>query len=165
MKKPQTIGYQERIHKINARKLDGVLAKTLRQEKVLHLLVTGSSMEPFLHGGKDRVVLRRAAAVRKGDIVLFRRPGGAYVLHRAVKICADGFYAAGDAQSWREGPVPFEQAEGVVEEIHRGGAVLSVNRWGYRLRVRLWMMAYPLRRLKRRWLLRGRAGGPAKKER
>jgi phage repressor protein C with HTH and peptisase S24 domain len=48
------------------------------------LTATGSSMEPFLKGGRDRVTLVPPGArpVRRGDVVLFQRDCGAFVLHR-----------------------------------------------------------------------------------
>lgn len=44
----------------------------------------GSSMLPFIHGGKDSVTLRKMPNVEIGDIVLGRLQGR-YVLHRVIR--------------------------------------------------------------------------------
>ncbi len=65
--------------------------------------VAGSSMVPFLHNG-DMVYLDLPdSPLKKGDIVLYTRPSGQYVLHRIVKVNSDGsFILLGDAQQQRE---------------------------------------------------------------
>ena len=44
----------------------------------------GSSMLPFIRGGKDTVTLRALSHVDVGDIVLARLADATYVLHRVV---------------------------------------------------------------------------------
>ena len=141
---------REQIRLINQKKMEAVLDRTLRQGKELRLIVTGDSMRPLLCGGKDRVTLCRPAKIHRGDIVLFRRTGGRYILHRAVKVGPDGFYAAGDAQNWREGPISFAQVEGVVREIQRDSRIIRTSSRLYRTQCGLWMAAASLRRLKNR---------------
>lgn len=66
------------------------------------LTVTGSSMAPTLHAGEDAVLLEKAEAIQTGDILLFRRSTGAYILHRCIRIRGDRLTMNGDAQSWTE---------------------------------------------------------------
>ena len=76
----------------------------------LSLPVTGSSMLPFLVPGRDSVLLARPGRrLRRGDMVLYRREGGGYVLHRIVACQRDGAFAmAGDARKGRrQGPGRF----------------------------------------------------------
>lgn len=73
------------------------------------MLVTGNSMVPFLLNRRSTVYLTREEAYvpRVGDIVLFRRLDGAYVLHRVHKIRKDGLLVInGDAQRWTEFILP-----------------------------------------------------------
>ena len=49
----------------------------------LPLVISGGSMLPFLASGRDSVMLKAPdRALRRGDIVIYRRENGAYVLHR-----------------------------------------------------------------------------------
>ena len=45
----------------------------------------GSSMLPFIKGGKDSVRLKKMPEVEVGDILLVRLPGPRYVLHRLIR--------------------------------------------------------------------------------
>ena len=50
------------------------------------LRAKGSSMFPFIVGGRDSVALRKRKHVCKGDIVLARIPEKTYVLHRVCRV-------------------------------------------------------------------------------
>jgi hypothetical protein len=107
-------------------------AELLNQGKDIRLTVTGNSMFPFLRHGCDEVELRPVGlkalgqeGVRTGSIILFKRAQGEYVLHRVVDSTESGYLVAGDAQSWREGPVVPEQVFGVVCKVYRGGRTVQ----------------------------------------
>ena len=57
---------------------------------------TGSSMLPFIHGGKDSVTLRLLPDIKVGNIVLARLKGPRYVLHRVVGMDGDSLSLMGD---------------------------------------------------------------------
>ena len=53
---------------------------------VLPLEVSGSSMTPFLAPGRDSVLLAKPGeTLRRGDIALYQRESGAYVMHRVYR--------------------------------------------------------------------------------
>lgn len=58
--------------------------------------VKGSSMLPFIRGGRDRVVLKKTATLVVGDIVLALVDGRNYVLHRVYGIWGDRIMLMGD---------------------------------------------------------------------
>lgn len=61
------------------------------------LVVVGHSMEPFLVHERDQVLLSPITReVRKGDIILYQREDGQYILHRICRIRADGYDLVGD---------------------------------------------------------------------
>ena len=64
------------------------------------LRVTGSSMHPVLRDQKDTVYLQKPQKpLKTGDVILYRRDNGAYVLHRIVKCRGEGRYiCSGDNQ-------------------------------------------------------------------
>lgn len=58
----------------------------------------GYSMYPFIDPRRDEVVLagiEDGSALRRGDVVLYRRENGMLVLHRIYKIGQDGLYLLG----------------------------------------------------------------------
>ena len=111
------------------------------------LRVTGSSMHPVLRDQKDTVYLQRPQnPLKKGDVILYRRENGAYVLHRIVACKGQVRYiCSGDNQFVPE-EVYGDQVLAVVEAICRKGRMFSVGHKGYRLFVWLWVFFFPVRR-------------------
>jgi hypothetical protein len=71
--------------------------------------------------------------VEKGDVILFRRRNGQYVLHRIVAIGDDGILSLlGDAQILPE-PVHPSQIRAVVTQVRRGEKLLTPHslRWRF----------------------------------
>lgn len=62
-----------------------------KQERIMTYTV-GVSMEPLLHNRKSTVILEKPkGSLQCGDVVLYHRPDGKYVLHRIIKVL-DGYY-------------------------------------------------------------------------
>ena len=59
------------IHKIDAVRDAGVLTGILADGGVFPLVVTGGSMSPYLHDGRDTVHLRKTEDLRTGKILFF----------------------------------------------------------------------------------------------
>lgn len=82
----------------------------------------GDSMLPLLRQHRDVMVIRRITGpLKRNDAVLFKRPDGAYVLHRIVRVCGNGQYRiAGDNRDFSE-LVPEEWIIGILTEVIRDG--------------------------------------------
>lgn len=108
--------------------------------------VAGTSMCPFLHPG-DTVYLElppERAAV--GDILLFRRPGGSYILHRVVEVRSDGgLWLLGDSQLVRE-PVHPDWVRGKVVQVRRKGKLICPRDRLWKLYQSLWLRLIPVRK-------------------
>ena len=106
--------------------------------------VTGNSMCPFLHPG-DIVYLNRYTELEKGDIVLFTRFDGSFVLHRIYRIEPDGSYLIlGDNQLLPE-PVPADRIHAIVTSVRIKEKAItpkSLRWWCY---AKLW--SRPVRRI------------------
>ena len=59
-------------------------AQLLAEGREVSFTPLGSSMLPFIRGGRDTVTLRVLPHIETGDIVLARLSGPRYVLHRVV---------------------------------------------------------------------------------
>lgn len=126
------------------------------------LTVTGGSMLPMLSPHRDAVELTLAdRPLKKGDIILYRRENGAFVLHRIIALRDGAYCCSGDNQVMRE-PVKPEQVLALVDGYIRKGKRRSVDGFGYRLYKTLWVALFPVRgiyiairrplgRLRRKW--------------
>ena len=127
------------------------------------LVVTGSSMTPFLKHERDRVCLCAwEEKDRKcGQILLFQRQDQSLVLHRIRKILPDGkLLMNGDAQRWCE-TISAEQVLAVVTSIERKGQHISCNSIWFWLWNWLWYPTRPIRPIlfKLRRILFSKKGG------
>lgn len=120
------------------------------------LVVTGWSMSPTLKPGRDAVRLTRSRKPRWGDIVFAPRRCGGYMLHRVVKLHADGTATLnGDGQVWLE---DVDEILALAEAIRRKGKWISVDNVWYRLYVFFWAFTRPVRNSLvslKKWLQRG----------
>lgn len=116
--------------------------------KCVVLTVKGGSMAPFLVGGRDTVTLApvKEPPVR-GDIVLYRRDSGQYVLHRICRTSPDGSYTLiGDAQTQKEPGISPRAIIAVVRAARRKGRSIDAHDGVWRFFERAWLRIIPLRR-------------------
>jgi SOS-response transcriptional repressor LexA len=120
------------------------ILQKLQSNQPCALWITGTSMVPFLRSEKDAVLLKAFdGTAQKGDILLFRRPNGQYVLHRVHKITTNGnYHLCGDNQTSME-PVAPEQILAIVTQIQRKGRKFPSSHWLWVLLSKLWMVYSP----------------------
>jgi signal peptidase I len=109
--------------------------------------VAGSSMVPFLHNGDTVYLNPLDSPPKKGDVVLYTRPTGQYVLHRIVKVNPDGsFLMLGDAQQELEWIESRERLHArMTRAVHKGKPMTHGSpRW--RFYATVWIWVWPLRR-------------------
>ncbi|MBQ8237440.1 MAG: S24/S26 family peptidase [Oscillospiraceae bacterium] len=122
-----------------------ILAEDPRVQ-ALPLVVSGSSMSPFLIHGRDTVWLSRLQrSVRRGDILLYQRANGAYVLHRVWKVCPDSYTMVGDAQQELEPGIRDHQIIAVVTAVERKGRKLTPGSFWWAFFEKIWIRVVPLR--------------------
>lgn len=109
------------------------------------LCVTGYSMLPMLHHRKDVVILEPVKETpKKGDLMLYRRQNGAYILHRILKKKTEHYICCGDNQFKKEIVEP-SQMLAVVTAFTRNGKEYTNQSKGYRCYVKLWVALHPVR--------------------
>lgn len=123
------------------------LCQMLREgEKTVSVPVAGSSMVPFLSDGDTAYLEQPSTPIKRGDIVLYTRSNGRYVLHRVCRVRRDGsFFMVGDAQTQLEHIGSREQVHArVTGVLHRGKYLTpgSLRWWTYR---HIWLLLRPLR--------------------
>ena len=70
--------------------------RLVREGVSVTLPVNGNSMLPFIIGGRESVILKRAGLVDEGDVVLAWVEGCRYVVHRIIEINGNQVVLMGD---------------------------------------------------------------------
>lgn len=144
-------------------KMESPLAKEIVSGKPVVTMTSGDSMEPLLYHRSTRVVIWKAeGTLKKGDLPVYRRPSGQFVMHRIIRVDDSYYYTRGDNRIGLE-QVPKEWVLGIVTEIYRKGRHINVTDCNYRLYVKVWNLIYPIRyilyrvkRAKRKWTTKTR---------
>lgn len=114
------------------------IAQQLKNGQTAMTFTKGVSMQPLLYEGKTHVILTPVTTKLKiGELPIYLRPDGKYVIHRLIKIDDTHYYTRGDNCITYE-KVPKEWVVGVVSEIYRKGRYIKVTEKKYRLYVTFW---------------------------
>lgn len=126
-----------------------VLREILSEGREVSLVITGSSMAPFLIHGRDEILIAPPeGAWKKGDMAFFQRESGQYVMHRICRVDRDGTcFLIGDAQQVIEGPIQSEQIFGKITAVKRKGKWLHPGDFWWEFFEHIWLNIIPLRPL------------------
>ena len=126
-----------------------VYLEMIEAGKEVRLSPTGYSMYPFLAGKRDEAVLTKVPTkLERGDICVFRRENGKYIIHRIHHIDKNGgIYMVGDAQSELEGPLDKAQMVAFAKALVRKGKEVPCDDRLYRFKWKCWMLLRPVRPL------------------
>lgn len=124
-----------------------MMEDSFRQGMTVTLGVTGNSMVPLFRHNRDSVILSPCdpTALRRGDVPLYRRLDGRFVLHRILRVEGECYTLAGDAQSELEVGLPNTCVIAVMTGFIRKGKTVSCRNIWYRLYSAVWMALYPIR--------------------
>lgn len=138
---------EERVVLTNLAELSPVMQDCIEAGSEVVLTVTGNSMRPYLRHLRDQVVLAKCDPqhLQIGDVPLYRRPDGKFVLHRVVGLGASTYTLCGDAQTEKEFAVPTDCILAVATGFYRRGKRVSCSSFLYRVYWRFWMAAFPIR--------------------
>ena len=136
------------MKKVDTFEYVSVLKELVEEGREVSMLISGSSMSPFLCHGRDQVYFKAPdRPLRVGDMVFFQRRSGQYVLHRICKVKDGSYYIVGDAQTAIEGPVSREQIFALVTRVRRKGRILVPGDFWWEFFARVWVRLIPLRPL------------------
>lgn len=121
------------------------IVEELKAGKPIVTFTSGSSMEPLLYERKTHVVIEPLVKeLEVGELPIFLRKDGKYVIHRIIRVDNSCYYTRGDNCIGIE-RVPKEQVLGKVAEIYRNGKRIKVTDFGYKIYVKFWMFTSGLR--------------------
>lgn len=114
------------VRSVDAQRLMEDLLQTLEHTQPVPLVISGNSMDPFLVHGRDTVFLSKLTGpVKRGDMVLYRRANGQYVLHRVYRVEQDTLQLIGDGQVRIEPGIRHDQLLAGVSAVRRKGKLLE----------------------------------------
>ena len=123
------------------------LRELVEQGREVGLLISGTSMAPFLGHERDYIYFKRPdRPLVKGDMVFYQRLNGQFIMHRIYEAAPEGFYMVGDSQLAIEGPIGEHQIFAVVTAIKRKGKVMGPDHMMWKFFQGPWLYL-PLRKL------------------
>jgi len=126
--------------------LDQMLPLLGSVQKNIPLPVTGTSMAPFLHPGDTVYLTKPTCSLSPGDIVLYRRSDGSYILHRIIRLGIEGIvWITGDNQTVLEPVQAQQQIVAKVITAKRNGRILTTDSLIWRFYQTVWRWLRPLR--------------------
>jgi len=115
--------------------------------------VRGNSMLPFLVSDRDAATLIKPDRfLKKGDVPLYLRDNGKYVLHRVIKANNGVYTMLGDAQHTTEPGIRHDQIIGLAVRFERNGKDISCSNLFYRFYSWFWRVSRFCRFFTRRML-------------
>ena len=108
--------------------LEDVIREVLESDGEFEICPSGKSMLPLIKEGRDLVTLVKAQAfLSEGDIALYKRECGQFVLHRVMR-SENGVYAmCGDNQTVLEKGIKHSQIIGKVCRMTLDGKIVNVT--------------------------------------
>ena len=116
-----------------------VLRDLIDEGREVGLLISGSSMEPFLKHQRDYICFKAPdRELAAGDMVFYQRGNGQYIMHRIYKVAPEGYYLVGDHQVEIEGPLDRAQIFALVTKVKRNGRWIGPKDPAWNFFARLW---------------------------
>lgn len=132
---------------VNTREYVSVLRDLTEEGKTVSMLISGSSMAPFLIHQRDYIYFKKPdRPLHKGDMVFYQRSSGQFVMHRIYKIRPEGVYMIGDAQTQVEGPLDPSCVFALVIRVRRKGKDIRPGDFWWEFFEHIWLRVIPLRR-------------------
>ena len=134
------------MREIDTRAYISTLREMVREGHEVSLIISGSSMAPFLVHHRDSILIGPITdELKRGDMVFYERESGQFVMHRIRKVKKEGLYLIGDAQTITEGPLNPERVFAIVKNVQRKGKwVGPEDRW-WKFFATTWLRLIPLR--------------------
>ncbi len=137
---------EHKLRVIEPEELMSQLPWLLQEAESVPLVISGSSMAPFLVHGRDTVYLSKVTQpLKRGDMILYRRSTGAYIMHRIVRQRDGAYDLLGDAQLEIEPGIRPEQVLAVVRTVRRKGKLLRKGSFWWEFFEHVWLLLRPLR--------------------
>ena len=141
------------IKRVDTTEYLSMLRGLVEEGRTVSLLVSGSSMSPFLCHERDFVYFQKPdRELARGDIVFYQRDSGQFVMHRICRVRKDAagtvtYDLIGDNQSAVEHGIRRDQIFGLITEVKRKGIMIRPRDFWWEFFAKVWIRIIPLRRI------------------
>ncbi len=136
----------EKIKYAQMKSIVPLIQSVISDGREAKIRVTGNSMYPTLIDRRDTVRLCTIDRIKVGDVILYLRENGDYVLHRVIGKKGDNLAFAGDNELIREYPVSTSQCIAKMTGFIRNGKEYDCKtNIKYRFMVFLWTRLFCMR--------------------
>jgi hypothetical protein len=88
----------------------------------------GTSMLPLIKEGRDSVtIVKPRGRLKRGDVALYKRSNGKFVLHRVIRVLDTEYIMCGDNQVIPEQGITEEQIIAVVSKFRIDGILYTAD--------------------------------------
>ena len=137
---------EHKVRIIDPEELMPQLPQLLQQAQAVPLIFSGNSMAPFLAHGRDTVYLSKLTGpLKRGDMILYRRKTGQYILHRIYRVREGKYDLIGDGQLVIELGICQEQILATVCAVRRKGKLLCKGNLCWEFYEHIWPALVPWR--------------------
>ena len=137
---------EHKVRTIDPEELMPQLPQLLQQAQAVPLIISGNSMAPFLAHGRDTVYLSKLTGpLQRGDMILYRRKNGQYILHRIYRVREGKYDLIGDGQLVIELGICQEQILATVCAVRRKGKLLCKGNLCWEFYEHIWLALVPWR--------------------
>lgn len=137
---------ESKVRVLSENELIPPLLELLEGTDGIPLVISGNSMTPFLVHYRDTVYLSKIRRpLKRGDMVLYRRDNGKYVLHRIYRTESGTYTLVGDAQTELEHDIRPDQVLALVSAVLRKGKYLESGSFWWKFFQTFWIRIVPLR--------------------
>ena len=137
---------EHKVKTLEPEQLMPQLLELLEVTEPVPLVISGSSMTPFLVHSRDTVYLSKIRQpLKRGDMVLYRRSSGNYILHRVYRAEEDSYTMVGGAQLQLEPGIRPDQILAVVTAVRRKGKLLQKGSFWWTFFEKVWIRMIFLR--------------------
>jgi hypothetical protein len=121
--------------------------RLVREGVSVTLPVNGRSMLPFVIGGKESVILKRATLIDVGNVVLAWVEDSRWVVHRIIRIDGNRITLMGDGNIAGVEHCDISDVKAIVTHVvdAKGKPHFIYNRW-HVLGAKVWFRLRPIRR-------------------
>ncbi len=129
--------------------IDNSLEKVILSAGCLCTHVKGTSMNPMLYENKHKVYIERNNdRLKVGDVALYKRLSGEYVLHRVMKVNNESYVFCGDNHFVLERGILDNQILGVLKGYYENDKFIDLDKsFKYKVYKTFWGKSLACRRV------------------
>lgn len=111
--------------------------------------IKGTSMNPLLFEGVNKVYLERPNfRLKKGDVALYKRDSGEYVLHRVMKVLNESYVFCGDNHFTLEYGITDAHVLAIMVGYYKGEKYIELDKsFKYKLYKFFWCSSLSFRKI------------------